>query len=227
MHSNIESGQYLSALEVTEWFKQIHQLLKTAVSVAFAVDEFNSSVLIAYENGWDQTPQVTSLAQLLLDPYYRTLDGFQVLIQKEWVSFGHKFTSRHTPWLAKSKEGGPVFLQWLDCVWQVLQQFPRQFEFQEKFLQAIAEHTYSSRFGSFLMDSDRQRTAQSLHHGTVSLWKWLFLVNQTSDEFKNKLYEPAYRQRYNKANMMCKTCGKANKSCLLTIRVSVEVAMIA
>jgi hypothetical protein len=45
------------------------------------------------------------------------------------------------------------------------------------------------------MDSDRQRTAQSLHHGTVSLWKWLFLVNQTSDEFKNKLYEPAYRQR--------------------------------
>jgi hypothetical protein len=42
-----------------------------------------------------------------------------VLIQKEWVSFGHKFTSRHTPWLAKSKEGGPVFLQWLDCVWQV------------------------------------------------------------------------------------------------------------
>jgi hypothetical protein len=60
-----ESGQYLSALEVTEWFKQIHQLLKTAVSVAFAVDEFNSSVLIAYENGWDQTPQVHSFLSLV------------------------------------------------------------------------------------------------------------------------------------------------------------------
>jgi hypothetical protein len=59
------------------------------------------------------------LAQLLLDPYYRTLSGFLVLIEKDWLSFGHMFKQRLGQ-AGDAHEQSPVFHQWLDCVWQVL-----------------------------------------------------------------------------------------------------------
>lgn len=37
---------------------------------------------------------VASLLQVLLDPYWRSLRGFQTLVQKEWVALGHPFCTR-------------------------------------------------------------------------------------------------------------------------------------
>lgn len=44
----------------------------------------------------------------------------------------------------------PVFLQFMDCVWQISLQFPNAFEFNEHFLITILDHLYSCRFGTFL-----------------------------------------------------------------------------
>ena len=37
---------------------------------------------------------IASLVQLIADPNYRTLNGFQSLIQKEWIVAGHQFKTR-------------------------------------------------------------------------------------------------------------------------------------
>ena len=51
-------------------------------------------MLVHCSDGWDRTSQLSSLAQLCLDPYYRTGEGFAVLVEKDWLSYGHRFSDR-------------------------------------------------------------------------------------------------------------------------------------
>ncbi|POI32621.1 hypothetical protein CIB84_003626, partial [Bambusicola thoracicus] len=62
--------------------------------------------------------------------------GFQVLVESDWLDFGHKFGDRcgHQEKVEDQNEQCPVFLQWLDAVHQLLKQFPCLFEFNEAFL---------------------------------------------------------------------------------------------
>ncbi|CAG9791071.1 unnamed protein product [Diatraea saccharalis] len=51
----------------------------------------NVTVVLQEGDGVDYCAVVSSLTQLMLDPHFRTISGFQSLIQKEWVALGHPF----------------------------------------------------------------------------------------------------------------------------------------
>ncbi|KAH8047024.1 phosphatidylinositol-3,5-bisphosphate 3-phosphatase [Aureococcus anophagefferens] len=79
-----ESVLYHSALEATGWLKHLALVLKASIHVARRLEDEGASVLVHCSDGWDRTAQVCATAQLLLDPYYRTVEGFAVLVEKEW-----------------------------------------------------------------------------------------------------------------------------------------------
>lgn len=76
------------------WLKHITGLLDGSALIARQVGIQHSHVLIHCSDGWDRTSQLSALSQLLLDPYYRTIDGFIVLVEKDWLAFGHMFQHR-------------------------------------------------------------------------------------------------------------------------------------
>ena len=106
---------------------------------------------------------------------------WQVLVEKEWLSFGHKFGLVHhfaqalnlylhirtlltAHWTRRSQcwrrsgqsislsrtyiclclvlQRAPIFVQFVDCVWQLMQQNPCSFEFNSAFLVEILDHLY-------------------------------------------------------------------------------------
>ncbi|KAJ0006488.1 hypothetical protein NQD34_013761 [Periophthalmus magnuspinnatus] len=188
VYPNVEESHWLSSLESTHWLEHIKLVLSGAIQVADKVSTGNS-VLVHCSDGWDRTAQLTSLAMLMLDSHYRTLRGFEVLIEKEWISFGHKFASRigHGDKNHADQDRSPIFVQFIDCVWQMTKQFPTAFEFNERLLLTILDHLYSCRFGTFLYNCESARDQHEVRIKTVSLWS---LVNSKTDFYLNPFYTP-------------------------------------
>ncbi|XP_067350189.1 myotubularin-related protein 4 isoform X1 [Channa argus] len=186
-----DPGNWLSALENTRWLQHLSVMLKAAALVCSAVEREGRPVLVHCSDGWDRTPQIVALAKILLDPYYRTLEGFQVLVETEWLDYGHKFGDRcgHQENADDVSEQCPVFLQWLDCVHQLLKQFPCLFEFNEAFLVKLVQHTYSCLYGTFLCNNARERDARNIYKRTCSVWS---LLRSGNKNFQNFLYIPCH-----------------------------------
>ncbi|XP_037327403.1 myotubularin-related protein 7b isoform X2 [Pungitius pungitius] len=182
---------FLYGLENSGWLKHIKAVLDAGLFIAKAVADEGVSVLVHCSDGWDRTAQACSVASILLDPYYRTIKGLMVLIERDWVSFGHKFSHRYAHLDGDPKEVSPVIDQFLECVWQLSEQFPCAFEFNEYFLIAIHTHIYSCQYGSFLGNSQKERRDMRLHERSHSLWPELW---KDRAEYTNPLYKDELSQ---------------------------------
>ena len=183
------------------WLQHIRSTLIAAYAVSKLVYEDAKPVVVRELSGRDLSLVVTSIAQIIMDPHYRTIEGFQCLIQKMWVIFGHPFAKRVAHIKVTKKEEkdenaeSPVFLHFLDCVQQLLVQFPSAFEFSETYLLGILDCVYSCMFETFLFDCEKGRTTICVQEGRAnrlaSFWDYI-MENLPSTEFSlflNPLYE--------------------------------------
>ncbi|EGB08455.1 hypothetical protein AURANDRAFT_25625, partial [Aureococcus anophagefferens] len=193
------------AVHDSRWLNHVSLLLRGAVAVADH-SAGGDPVLVHCSDGWDRTAQVCGLAQFLLDPYCRTIDGFGVLVEKDWCAFGHMFRERGGFGSDPQQETGPIFLQFLDAVSQIMWQCPTACEFTEEFLEVLADAERSRWFANFLRDSDRDRARENSgsprgpgrtprgaarprpeeNDEAVSIWR-VFAFQR--DRFSNALYD--------------------------------------
>ncbi|KAJ7172226.1 protein-tyrosine phosphatase-like protein [Mycena filopes] len=82
------------SLRRSGWLRHLQAIMEGTVLITRNIHVNSSHVLIHCSDGWDRTSQLSALAQLCLDPFYRTIRGFEILIEKDWLSFGHKFMDR-------------------------------------------------------------------------------------------------------------------------------------
>ncbi|NXD54682.1 MTMR9 protein, partial [Corvus moneduloides] len=216
---SLSMDRWLSRLESSRWLGHVKAALSTACLAAQCLDREDSNVLVHGAEGTDTTLLVTALAQLILDPSCRTLEGFQGLLEREWIEVraaiprgvgmpgwlsaltpypplgvpqaGHPFQlrcARSASSHARGKQEAPLFLLFLDCVWQLSRQFPFSLEFGEQLLLTLFDNAYASAYGTFLCNNEKERSVLcKVKESTHSLWAWL---NQPEEkqQFLNPLY---------------------------------------
>ncbi|RNE96860.1 4-nitrophenylphosphatase/protein-tyrosine phosphatase [Trypanosoma rangeli] len=164
-------------------------------------------VIVNCSDGWDRTSQVCALTQLLVDPYFRTMEGFITLLEKEFVSFGHPCLLRSSTLQSHSEAGvgaavmdgsyvgvhdshrgpafencqsSPILLQFLNAVQQLLRLYPHCFEFTETFLLLIVDLMHAGILGTFAVNCEGDVLRWGVEQQTLSLSQFCAVLFATT-----------------------------------------------
>ncbi|XP_043456369.1 myotubularin-related protein 12 isoform X1 [Prionailurus viverrinus] len=189
--------KWFSLLESSSWLDIIRRCLKKAIEITECLEAQNVNVLLLEENASDLCCLVSSLVQVMMDPHCRTRIGFQSLVQKEWIMGGHSFLDRCNHLRQSDKEEVPVFLLFLDCVWQLVHQHPPAFDFTETYLTVLSDSLYIPIFSTFFFNSPHQKDnvgresqdTQSKPLNLLTVWDWSVQFEPKAQMLlKNPLY---------------------------------------
>ena len=112
----------------------------------------------------------------------------------------------------------PVFLVFLECTWQLLQQFPSAFQFSEIYLTTLWDSMCLGLFDNFIFNSDRERlmatrrfsiyTTTNTTPNLMSVWDW---SKQFSTDDMSLCNNPLYLTRYQLKSPLTKIGAELEK----------------
>jgi myotubularin-related protein 1/2 len=178
IHGDRDANQKLSSLcispttSVLTWASSIEETIDSQCRLRSSLlDSCPSAARLVALLAWVESDQ--SSHRLLLDPYFRTREGFACVVENDFMSFGHPFHTRCAHGEGRGNGGtsstsgsnctdegqiSPIFIQFLHCVYQ-LDTCIRNVEFNTRYLLLLSERVHSCRFGNLLCDTERELVA--------------------------------------------------------------------
>ena len=74
-----EDNKFWSTLADSDWYDFVFLILNGSLEIANNLRK-GVNVLVHCSDGWDRTAQLCALSAIILDPFYRTIKGFEILI---------------------------------------------------------------------------------------------------------------------------------------------------
>eukprot|EP01043_Picozoa_sp_COSAG02_P031394 COSAG02_NODE_2047_length_10013_cov_3.500403_3_plen_1212_part_00 len=182
-----------SEIIAADWLTHMGRILGGCRVIVEATWARRSSV-VHCSDGWDRTAQLCAGSEICLDPYYRTFEGFRVLLQREWHAFGHKVRDRTWGQLKpdgsiKADEISPVLLQYLDYCHQLMYAHPKCFEFNEWFLISLLDCLHKG-CSNFQVNTEKDYWERRDRGATVEYWS--FMDGEQRQQYTNPKYDSEY-----------------------------------
>jgi len=163
---------YFSSLENSNWLSTILSVLRISANAA---ENYNKGhvVVVRDTDGRSYSILIASLVMILTSEEFRTYNGLEKIIRRNWINMGFPFNQHHNISVGPNKQPTsnlcPLFLIFLDCIHQLCFQFPACFEFQPSYLIHIWDSAFLPITQTFIFDNEHDREVANRARADSSL----------------------------------------------------------